>query len=285
LLIPKRRKKAFTSRPNSRRTASSSSKLANRGGGVFQKTSTRRAISARASLSCLFSFSRALIWASGPLPFQGSLLALEEPVAPGEQGLVADPTSPRGQSKVPFGKHAHRKLPAQDAQHDGNFPLRSPSPCNHFAHTTPPFTSLAEALHEQRTSGGEYVFAAVDDHRRLACAEVRKNERKESTTASLLSALRCYRRMGIPVSVVMTDHAMACQFKKFQRVLGWLVTQPKITPPYTPRVNGKVERFTCTLLTGWAYAHAYPSSDERVACLPEWLHYYNRHRSRSWVLA
>ena len=52
----------------------------------------------------------------------------------------------------------------------------------------------------------------------------------------------------------------------------------KTTPPYTPRVNGKVERFIRTLLNEWAYAHAYPSSEARDAYLPQWLHYYNWHR-------
>ncbi|WP_456476318.1 integrase core domain-containing protein [Oceanithermus sp.] len=67
----------------------------------------------------------------------------------------------------------------------------------------------------------------------------------------LLSALRHYRRLGI---------------------------RPKTTPPYAPRTSGKAERFIRTLLNEWAYAHAYRSSDERNAHLPEWLHLYNGHR-------
>jgi transposase InsO family protein len=129
--------------------------------------------------------------------------------------------------------------------------------------------------------GWEYVFAAVDDHSRLAYVAVRENERKESAAAFLLSALRHYRRLGVQVRAVMTDNARVFQSKRFQRVLRRLGIRHKTTPPYTPRVNGKVERFIRTLLNEWAYAHAYPSSDEREACLPQWLHYYNWHRPHS----
>ena len=129
--------------------------------------------------------------------------------------------------------------------------------------------------------GYEAVYAAVDGHSRLAYVEVKANERKESAVAFLLSALRYYRRMGIRVRAVMTDDAKVFKSKRFRRVLSWLGTRHMTTPPYTPRVNGKVERFIRTLLNDWAYAHAYPSSDERAAYLPEWLPYYNWHRPHS----
>ncbi|HGY10062.1 MAG TPA: IS481 family transposase [Oceanithermus profundus] len=129
-----------------------------------------------------------------------------------------------------------------------------------------------------RSPGWSYVFAAVDDHSRLAYGETKDNERKEQAAAFLLSALRYYRRMGIRVRAVMTDNARVFQSGRFQRVLRWLGIQHKTTPPYTPRVNGKVERFIRTLLNEWAYAHAYPSSEARDAYLPQWLHYYNWHR-------
>ena len=132
-----------------------------------------------------------------------------------------------------------------------------------------------------RSPGWSYVFAAVDDHSRMAYVEVRGDERKESAAAFLLSALRHYRRLGIQVSAVMTDNARIFQSRRFQKVLRWLGIKHRTTPPYTPRVNGKVERFIRTLLNEWAYAHAYQSSDEREAHLPEWLHYYNWHRPHS----
>ncbi len=127
-------------------------------------------------------------------------------------------------------------------------------------------------------AGYAFVFAAVDGHSRLAYSEVRENERKESAAAFLLSALRYYRGMGVRIRAVMTDNARVFRSRRFQRVLRWLDIKHKTTPPYTPRVNGKVERFIRTLLNEWAYAHVYQSSEELEAYLPKWLHYYNWHR-------
>ncbi len=79
----------------------------------------------------------------------------------------------------------------------------------------------------------------------------------------------------------MTDNAKTFLSKRFQRVPRWLDIRHKTTPPYTPRVNGKVERFIRTLLNEWAYAHAYPSTEARNAYLPEWLHFYNWYRQHS----
>ena len=132
-----------------------------------------------------------------------------------------------------------------------------------------------------RSVGWEYVFAAVDGHSRVAYAEVKGSERKESAVAFLLSALRYYRRMGIRIRAVMTDNAKVFQSGRFRKVLRWLGLKHRTTRPYTPRTNGKVERFIRTLLNEWAYAHAYHSSHERKAHLPEWLHYYNWHRPHS----
>ena len=97
-------------------------------------------------------------------------------------------------------------------------------------------------------AGYEAVFAAVDAHSRLAYVEVKANERKKSAVAFLLAALRYYRRLGVRIQAVMTDNAKVFKSKRFQRVLSWLGIRPETTPPYTPRVNGKVERFIRTLL-------------------------------------
>ena len=130
-------------------------------------------------------------------------------------------------------------------------------------------------------AGYEAVYAAVDGHSRLAYVEVKGDERKESAVSFLLSALRHYRRLGVRIRAIMTDNAPMFRSRKFRRLLQRLGIRHRWTPPYTPRVNGKVERFIRTLLNEWAYAHAYPSSDERAAYLPEWLHYYNWHRPHS----
>ncbi len=127
-------------------------------------------------------------------------------------------------------------------------------------------------------AGYDAVYVAVDAHSRLAYVEVKANERKESAVSFLLSALRHYRRLGVRIQAVMTDNAPMFRSRTFRRLLKRLGIRHRLTPPYTPRVNGKVERFIRTLLNEWAYAHAYPSSEARNAHLPEWLHYYNWHR-------
>ena len=135
--------------------------------------------------------------------------------------------------------------------------------------------------HWRRASPGagyEAVYVAVDAHSRLAYVEVKANERKESAVSFLLSALRHYRRLGVRIQAVMTDNAPMFRSRTFRRLLKRLGIRHRLTPPYTPRVNGKVERFIRTLLNEWAYAHAYPSSEARNAHLPEWLHFYNWHR-------
>ena len=127
-------------------------------------------------------------------------------------------------------------------------------------------------------AGYESVYAAVDAYSRLAYVEVKANEQKKSAVSFLLSALRYYRRLGLRIRAVMTDNAPMFRSKKFGRLLKRLGIRHRLTPPYTPWVNGKVERFIRTLLNEWAYAHAYPSSTVRDAYLPEWLHFYNWHR-------
>ena len=94
-----------------------------------------------------------------------------------------------------------------------------------------------------RSPGWSYVFAAVGDYSRVTHAEVKSNEKKESAVAFMLSALRHYRRLGIQVSGVMTENARIFQSEHFQRALRWLGLKHKTTRPYTPRTNGKVERF------------------------------------------
>lgn len=64
----------------------------------------------------------------------------------------------------------------------------------------------------------------------------------------------------------------ASDFRDACRELG---LKPIRTKPYTPKTNGKAERFTQTALRKWAYAQAYPTSQRRAEELPFWLHQYN----------
>jgi len=130
--------------------------------------------------------------------------------------------------------------------------------------------------------GVDYVHAVVDDHTRLAYAEVLDDARAETTSAFLGRALAFYAEHGITAKRVLTDNAWAYTNS---RVLRELLAEREIrhlrTKPYRPRTNGKVERFHQTMAREWAYGLAYRSHRERARALPHWLDHYNHHRPHS----
>jgi transposase InsO family protein len=135
--------------------------------------------------------------------------------------------------------------------------------------------------HSRKTVGFEYVHIAIDDHSRLAYAEVLPDEKALTAAGFLRRALRFYRRYGITVERVLTDngpayiataHAIACRALCVRHIR---------TRPYRPQTNGKAERFIRTLLAGWAYGAIYRSSHERTAALDGWLWHYNHRRRHS----
>ena len=130
-------------------------------------------------------------------------------------------------------------------------------------------------------AGWEYVHIAVDDHSRLAYAEVLPDEKAVTAVGFLRRAVGFYRRYGIRVEAVISDngaayisiaHAIACRKLKIRHLR---------TRPYRPQTNGKAERFIRTMLAGWAYGAVYGSSRERTAALDGWLWHYNHRRRHS----
>ena len=132
-----------------------------------------------------------------------------------------------------------------------------------------------------RGAGWDFVHVAVDDTTRLAYVEVLKDERKQTTTGFLLRALRWFRDQGIHAERVMTDNGSAYRSRRFAKALRLLAIRHIFTRPYTPKTNGKAERFIQTLLREWAYGLAHPSSKARNADLPRWLDWFNRARPHS----
>ena len=131
------------------------------------------------------------------------------------------------------------------------------------------------------TSGGagwEYVHVAIDDHSRVAFSSIEPNEQATSACKALLRALRYYRHLGVRFTRVLTDNGACYCSRVFARLLRRLGIKHKRTRPYTPRTNGKAERFIQTALREWAYARSYETSDQRAAHLNPWLHQYNWHR-------
>ena len=123
--------------------------------------------------------------------------------------------------------------------------------------------------------GWEFVHVAVDDASRLAYVEVLPDEGGVTTTQFLWRARAWFRRHGIRVRRVLTDNGSGYVSDRFARLCRSTGVRHLRTRPYTPRTNGKAERFIQTLLREWAYRRAYPSSRQRTEALPAWLYYYN----------
>jgi transposase InsO family protein len=126
--------------------------------------------------------------------------------------------------------------------------------------------------------GWEYVHVCIDDASRLAFSKVLSDEKKESAVAFLKAAVAYYQSLGVKVERVMTDNGACYKSFAFRDACKRLGLKHIRTRPYTPKTNGKAERFIQTALREWAYAKAYTHSDGRTAELPVWLHRYNCHR-------
>lgn len=127
-------------------------------------------------------------------------------------------------------------------------------------------------------AGWEYVHIAIDDHSRIAFGSIHPDETGKSACEALLKAVRYYRGLGIRFKQVLTDNGAAYVSARFKRLCRRLQLVHKRTRPYTPRTNGKAERFIQTALREWAYARSYESSEQRGRHLLPWLHQYNWHR-------
>ena len=129
--------------------------------------------------------------------------------------------------------------------------------------------------------GYDKVHVAVDDATRLAYVEVLADEQKPTVIGFLSRAIAWFNSQGIECRRVMSDNGPAYVSKAFAKACRTLGIRHIRTRPYTPRTNGKAERFIQTLCKEWAYAMAYPNSEERNRWLPRYLAIYNRLRKHS----
>src|SRR6201990_3554238 len=134
------------------------------------------------------------------------------------------------------------------------------------------------AVNRHHGIGWEFVHVCIDDASRVAFVEVMPNQRKESAVAFLEAAVAYFARLGIRIERVMTDNGSCYRSESFRAACKRLGLRQIFTKPYTPKTNGKAERFIQTALREWAYAQAYQNSDQRTAELITWLHRYNWHR-------
>ena len=135
-----------------------------------------------------------------------------------------------------------------------------------------------DGIQRSPQAGWQHVHIAVDDHSRLAYAEVRPSDRQADALAFLDRALAWFRTQGIAVQAVMTDNGSAYRSHAWRQRCAVQALRHLRTRPYTPRTNGKAERFIQILLRSWAYGLAYPSSAHRTRALGGWLRWYNRRR-------
>ena len=139
------------------------------------------------------------------------------------------------------------------------------------------------SLGESRGAGFEFVHVCIDDASRLAFSQILPDEKTQSAVVFLKAALAYYASLGVSVSRVMTDNGSCYKAFAFRDACKALGLRHIRTKPYTPKTNGKAERFIQTALREWAYAQAYPNSDRRAAELPAWLHRYNWHRPHAGI--
>jgi transposase InsO family protein len=130
--------------------------------------------------------------------------------------------------------------------------------------------------------GVDYVHAIVDDHSRLAYAEVHPDQRAATVAGFLERALSYFAEHGIVPKRLMTDNAwIYVKSRDVRQLLARHEIRNLTTKPYRPRTNGKVERFHQTMAREWAYGLVYSTHHDRAAALPHWLHHYNTARPHS----
>ena len=131
---------------------------------------------------------------------------------------------------------------------------------------------------ETRHAGWEFLYVAIDDHSRIAYTAMLPDEKALSASAFLRQTIAYFARLGIPIRRVLTDNGPCFCSLLFLAICREFHIQPKRTRFYTPRTNGKAERFIQTAIREWAYARLYQNSEERRRYLAPWVHQYNWHR-------
>jgi transposase InsO family protein len=131
--------------------------------------------------------------------------------------------------------------------------------------------------------GTAYVHTVIDDHSRIAYAEIHDDETAATAVAVLRRAVAWYAARGVTTRRVLSDNGSAYISHAWRDACAELGITPKRTRPYRPQTNGKIERFYRTMADGWAFRRLYLSESARRKALPGWLHEYNHHRLHSAI--
>jgi transposase InsO family protein len=146
------------------------------------------------------------------------------------------------------------------------------------AFASPGTASQATDVRTRRAPAGSTSMWPSTITRAWPFSTLHPDETGKSACRALLQALRYYASLGVRFRRVLTDNGACYKSRRFRRLCRRLGLRHRYTRPYSPRTNGKAERFIQTALREWAYARAYESSDHRARHLPAWLHQYNWHR-------
>ena len=138
-----------------------------------------------------------------------------------------------------------------------------------------------ERQHRNRGIGWDLVHLAIDDYSRVSFARTLPEETGVTCAQFLRDAVAYYGSLGVRIDRVMTDNGSGYVSKAFKATCAELGVRHIRTRPYTPKTNGKAERFVQTSLREWAYARPYDSSEQRSAALQPFIHSYNWHRPHS----
>jgi transposase InsO family protein len=131
---------------------------------------------------------------------------------------------------------------------------------------------------KQKHPGFLALHVAVDDHSRMAFTQMLPDQKADTTIGFLQAAVQFFAHHGIGVRALLTDNGSSYRSRQFRQACDGFGIRHHRTRPYTPRTNGKAERFIQTTLREWAYAKHWKDSDERDACLKPWTDFYNYQR-------
>jgi transposase InsO family protein len=134
-----------------------------------------------------------------------------------------------------------------------------------------------------RLMGQAFVHTVIDDHSRVAYAEVHDDETAATAIGVLNRAVSWYAERGVSIERVLSDNGSAYRSHAWRTACAQLGIRPRWTRPYRPQTNGKIERFHRTMADGWAFSRLYRSESARRAALPAWLHFYNHHRPHTAI--
>jgi len=143
-------------------------------------------------------------------------------------------------------------------------------------------TGISNAYRNPKV-GTAFVHTVIDDHSRVAYAEVHDDETAATAAGVLYRAVAWFAARGVHVERVLSDNGSAYRSHLWADTCADLGITPKRTRPYRPQTNGKIERFHRTMADGWAFKKFYNSESARRAALPAWIHHYNHHRPHTAI--